>query len=167
MFVRGHADLAVVRIYTYEQPYRGAGRGRRPVCVAAFQDGVKGYPRSERQARCKTHLNFTASHALRGVPAFSDLIGTYANVAGVPCEVQVCSMMAHVWNEIEHDLGYKPLTGELSELGEGIACFLRTPQQIWRWYDCSPSAAKSDSCQTEQTDSFADVFRFRGNGVRR
>jgi hypothetical protein len=24
-------------------------------------------------------------------------------------------MMAHVWNEIEHDLGYKPVTGSLSE----------------------------------------------------
>ena len=24
-------------------------------------------------------------------------------------------MMAHVWNEIEHDLGYKPLTGSVSE----------------------------------------------------
>ena len=24
-------------------------------------------------------------------------------------------MMAHVWNEIEHDLGYKPVTGSLSD----------------------------------------------------
>jgi hypothetical protein len=37
-----------------------------------------------------------------------DLVGTYANVASVPCEIQVCSMMAHVWNEIEHDLGPAP-----------------------------------------------------------
>ncbi len=43
-----------------------------------------------------------------------DLIGTYANVASVPCEIQVCSMIAHVWNEIEHDIGYKP-TRPLSE----------------------------------------------------
>lgn len=27
---------------------------------------------------------------------------------GMPCEIQVCSMLAHVWNEIEHDLDYKP-----------------------------------------------------------
>ena len=26
-----------------------------------------------------------------------------------------CAVSAHVWNEIEHDLQYKPLTGELSE----------------------------------------------------
>ena len=40
------------------------------------------------------------------------MIGTYANVSDVPCEVQVCSMMSHVWNEIEHDLGYTRLEEE-------------------------------------------------------
>lgn len=33
---------------------------------------------------------------------------------GDSCEIQICSLLAHVWNEIEHDLGYKPLSGELS-----------------------------------------------------
>jgi hypothetical protein len=37
-----------------------------------------------------------------------DLAGNYDNLRGASCEVQVCSMMAHVWNEIEHDIGYKP-----------------------------------------------------------
>lgn len=35
------------------------------------------------------------------------------NLFGLSAEIQVCSMMAHVWNEIEHDIGYKP-KGELS-----------------------------------------------------
>ncbi len=43
-----------------------------------------------------------------------DLVGRYENLAGTSCEVQVCSLLAHAWNEIEHDLGYKPLTGDLS-----------------------------------------------------
>ncbi|SIS74435.1 GTP pyrophosphokinase [Insolitispirillum peregrinum] len=36
-----------------------------------------------------------------------DLVGTYDNVGDISCEIQVCTMMAHVWNEIEHDIGYK------------------------------------------------------------
>lgn len=47
-----------------------------------------------------------------------DLVGGYENLSGTSCEVQVCSLLAHVWNEIEHDLGYKPLTGELSGVEE-------------------------------------------------
>ncbi len=30
------------------------------------------------------------------------------------CEIQVCSMLAHVWNELEHDLIYKPQSGQTS-----------------------------------------------------
>lgn len=37
-----------------------------------------------------------------------ELLGDYANLRGASCEIQICSMMAHVWNEIEHDIGYKP-----------------------------------------------------------
>ncbi len=36
------------------------------------------------------------------------------NLEDISCEVQVCSLLAHVWNEVEHDLGYKPTTGSLS-----------------------------------------------------
>jgi hypothetical protein len=36
------------------------------------------------------------------------------NLTGLTCEIQVCSLLAHVWNELEHDLVYKPTTGELS-----------------------------------------------------
>ena len=44
-----------------------------------------------------------------------DLAGGHENLRQDSCEIQVCSLLAHVWNEIEHDLQYKPLTGELSE----------------------------------------------------
>jgi len=43
-----------------------------------------------------------------------DLIGRYQNLKDLGCEVQVCSLLAHVYNEIEHDLRYKPLKGNLS-----------------------------------------------------
>ncbi len=44
-----------------------------------------------------------------------DLDAPNSNLAGTSCELQVCSMLAHVWNEIEHDLGYKPESGTMSE----------------------------------------------------
>ncbi|MGV3533324.1 MAG: GTP pyrophosphokinase [Chthoniobacteraceae bacterium] len=43
-----------------------------------------------------------------------DLVGRYQNLKGLGCEVQVCSLLAHVYNEVEHDLRYKPLAGNLS-----------------------------------------------------
>lgn len=43
------------------------------------------------------------------------LVGTYDNVGDISCEIQICTMIAHVWNEIEHDIGYKPELGEPSE----------------------------------------------------
>lgn len=44
-----------------------------------------------------------------------DLGPGYENLRGDSCEIQICSLLAHVWNELEHDLAYKPLSGELSE----------------------------------------------------
>jgi hypothetical protein len=68
-------------------------------------------------------------------------------------------MMAHVWNEIEHDLGYKPLTGELSALEKGLLLNLG---HLSRSGDgmISQLLAATDLRQTEQTDSFADVYDF-------
>jgi len=40
-----------------------------------------------------------------------DLTSDFLNLRGASCEIQICSMMAHVWNEIEHDIGYKPEGG--------------------------------------------------------
>ncbi len=36
------------------------------------------------------------------------------NLKDTTCEIQVCSILAHVFNEIEHDLQYKPLSGTIS-----------------------------------------------------
>ena len=47
---------------------------------------------------------YRATHVEVFLPP-SDVVGTYANVADVPCEIQICSMMAHVWNEVDTTLG--------------------------------------------------------------
>ena len=42
------------------------------------------------------------------------LTGDAAALRGMSCEIQVCSLLAHVYNEVEHDLQYKQLHGSLS-----------------------------------------------------
>jgi len=49
-----------------------------------------------------------------------ELIGDMSNLGDATCEIQVCSMMAHVWNEIEHDIGYKPDGGGPNEVEKGM-----------------------------------------------
>ncbi|MBI3073003.1 MAG: hypothetical protein HYY84_12885 [Deltaproteobacteria bacterium] len=88
-----------------------------------------------------------------------ELVGTYANLANTPCEVQVCSMMSHVWNEIEHDLGYKPLSGRLSEPEQELLGSLghlsRTGDGI-----ISQLLAATERRLREQTGAFEDVYDF-------
>lgn len=108
-------DLAAVRIATYEQRHE-----RQVVELACrrFTDakGGKPVPHPKDKQRIDPSNFYRATH-VEAFLAPSDVVGTYSNVAQVPCEIQVCSMMAHVWNEVEHDLGYKPLTGH--PLGRG------------------------------------------------
>jgi len=103
------------------------------------------------------HNFYRATHLEVFLPA-QDIVGTYSNLDGVPCEIQVCSMMAHVWNEIEHDIGYKP-TGELSEL-ERI--FLVNIGHLTRSGDgmISQLLAATDARNAEQTTIFTDVYDF-------
>ena len=54
---------------------------------------------------------YKAIHCQVALPE-EDLIGTYENLSDTTCEIQICSMMAHVWNEVEHDIVYKPSGGE-------------------------------------------------------
>lgn len=50
---------------------------------------------------------YKATHCQVAV-AGDRLEGDNSNLEGLTCEIQICSMMEHVWNEIEHDIGYKP-----------------------------------------------------------
>lgn len=106
-------DLAAVRIATYVQ--RNEDQVVRLVCKR-FIDLKGATPAAEgNDKNAAGHNNFyRATHIEAFLPG-GEVVGTYANVADVPCEIEVCSLMSHVWNEIEHDLGYKPLTGSLSE----------------------------------------------------
>jgi ppGpp synthetase/RelA/SpoT-type nucleotidyltranferase len=150
-------DLAAVRIATYEQKHEK--QVAEELCKRfSGENGQRPAIDVKDKHAANTALFYRATHCEVFLPD-GDLIGIYANVAGVPCEVQVCSMMSHVWNEIEHDLGYKPLTGELSALEKELLVSLG---HLSRSGDgtISQLLAATDQRLTEQTDSFADVYDF-------
>ena len=94
-------DLAGVRIATYVE----ADRYR---VVQLLRDKFAG-PSNDGQVVVEEKdnpLGYRATHCqvmLRDDLVTSDL----ENVRHTSAEVQVCSMLAHVWNEIEHDMRYK------------------------------------------------------------
>jgi ppGpp synthetase/RelA/SpoT-type nucleotidyltranferase len=149
-------DLAAVRVATYVQTderkvteaisKRFAG-GNGAGVVIDLKDRHATDPKNFYRA---THLEVC-------LPA-QDIVGTYSNVDGVPCEIQVCSMMAHVWNEIEHDIGYKP-TGELSELEKttlvNIGHLTRSGDGM-----ISQLLSATDARNAEQITVFTDVYDF-------
>ena len=98
-------DLSAVRIATYVET-------DRPKVVAKLKDyfTLVGAP-DVKDGVAKSKF-YRATHVQVKLPA-RDLVAPYDNLEDVECEIQVCSMLAHVYNEIEHDLGYKPFSGEL------------------------------------------------------
>ncbi len=150
-------DLAAVRIATYEQ--RHEDQVVQAVCER-FGGPDGGSPECERKDKnLQNPTNFyRATHIEVFLPP-ADVVGTYSNVANVPCEVQVCSMMAHVWNEIEHDLGYKPMAGSLSEQEQSL---LVTLGQSVRVGDGTIASlfAETERRQKEQGGAFIDVYDF-------
>jgi ppGpp synthetase/RelA/SpoT-type nucleotidyltranferase len=150
-------DLAAVRIAAYEQ--NDEKKVSDALCRRFLgRDGGKVTPDIKDKHQLDPQNFYRATHFEVYLPS-PDLVGTYANVDGVPCEIQVCSMMAHVWNEIEHDLGYKPLTGVLSEDEKKMLVSLG---HLSRSGDgtISQLLAATDARRADQTDTFTDVYDF-------
>jgi ppGpp synthetase/RelA/SpoT-type nucleotidyltranferase len=88
-----------------------------------------------------------------------DLAPRYANLENTSCEIQICSLMAHVWNELQHDLEYKELTGEISQ-GEGTA--LKMLSDVTSFGDkliAQLMSATADRVESKE-GRFADLFEF-------
>jgi ppGpp synthetase/RelA/SpoT-type nucleotidyltranferase len=135
-------DLAAVRIATYEQKHEK--QVAEELCKRfSGENGQRPAIDVKDKHAANTALFYRATHCEVFLPD-GDLIGIYANVAGVPCEVQVCSMMS---------------TGELSALEKELLVSLG---HLSRSGDgtISQLLAATDQRLTEQTDSFADVYDF-------
>jgi hypothetical protein len=100
-------DLLGCRVLLYlpqdREPAAQAVRDAFPGCEddrkTAARDKENGY----RAYHMHVRLGLSASV---GEGAFEDW------VLHVPCEVQICTLTAHIWNELEHDIIYKTPDGQ-------------------------------------------------------
>lgn len=107
------SDLAAVRIATYLES------DRIPVVEELKKEFVGPTGQDEPAIDIKDKIGNTSHYRATHCQVFlpeEDLAGSNENLASTTCEIQVCSLLAHVFNEIEHDLQYKPLAGDLSNV---------------------------------------------------
>jgi ppGpp synthetase/RelA/SpoT-type nucleotidyltranferase len=111
------ADLAGVRVTLY---FPGDVPEALRIIRSLFPDKVdeRTFPLS-RQRRDTTRYQYrftgyVATH-LQVRLELEHLSDDAKHCAGAKVEIQVASMFMHAWAEVEHDLIYKPLRGELSE----------------------------------------------------
>lgn len=120
--LRRISDLAAVRVMTYTE----SDRVRVVDLIESFfqsPEGVSNFDleiKEEADERIKEDKenHYRATHMMIGIKN-SDLEGDLANLKFDQCELQVTSMLAHVWNEIEHDTKYKEKSGTLSSAEMG------------------------------------------------
>lgn len=150
-------DFAGVRIATYRPEDEGrvadavmelfCGADGAGIDVDAKDKLAPAAGQFYRATHCQVYLSET------------ELLGDYANLRGASCEIQICSMMAHVWNEIEHDIGYKPEGEGPSEAERGL---LETLGHLARAGDAAITRllAANVARMTIQTGDFTDVHDF-------
>ncbi|MGV0758125.1 hypothetical protein V6768_02385 [Tistrella mobilis] len=100
------SDLAGVRVSAYQEKdcNQIVQKMEELFCGPAGQQKIE----IDRKDK-KTDLNenyYRATHVQAALRQ-DQLIGIYDNVGDISCEIQICTMIAHVWNEVEHDIGYK------------------------------------------------------------
>jgi ppGpp synthetase/RelA/SpoT-type nucleotidyltranferase len=74
----------------------------------------KDFPDRKRMRPNKRFTGYSARH-YRVQLKEDDLDETEKRYASARVEIQVASVLMHAWAEVEHDLVYKPMTGDLSE----------------------------------------------------
>lgn len=111
-------DLAAARVMTYTEKDRDAVAELVQeifACPGGFKTPYD-LERKEEHPRIKSddQNHYRATHMMLAVDDL-DLVREFSNLGNDKCELQITSLLAHVWNEIEHDTIYKDLTGELSD----------------------------------------------------
>lgn len=149
------SDLAAVRITTYLE-------SDRPRVVEEIEKEFLGMsggkPEVKNEDKSGNGKHYRATHCQVYLPS-KYLNGLNKNLEGTTCEIQVCSLLAHVFNEIEHDLQYKPLSGTLSDAERQLIDQLGLITKagditIRRLLEATDARLK------EATGDFSDVFDF-------
>ena len=106
-------DLAGVRVALYFPAERGeVGRIIRTLFVPVADP--KEFPTASKPTYEKRFSGYWATHYRVRLPE-SLLNESQKRYTEARIEIQVASVLMHAWSEVEHDLVYKPLQGNLSE----------------------------------------------------
>jgi hypothetical protein len=94
----------------------------------------------------------------------NELSGINENLKETTCEIQVCSLLAHVFNEIEHDLVYKNLKGvpsdkEMDQLNSLAGITTLGDINIKTLFEATIS--RRQSTEGEFTDVYDFIYRLR------
>jgi ppGpp synthetase/RelA/SpoT-type nucleotidyltranferase len=103
-------DLAGVRVTTYVED----DRVRVIALVCERFSGIGEHSQVVPEVKDQPSAYYRATHCMVRLKD-QEAVGPNQNLKGLGCEVQVCSQLAHVYHELEHDLRYKPLSGALSK----------------------------------------------------
>ena len=106
-------DLSGVRVALYF-PGEREQVGHLVNQMFAEVAGRKIFPNRSKQTKDKRFLGYSAVHH-RICLADGELKKKEKKFAGTKVEIQVASVFMHAWAEVEHDLVYRSLGGELSE----------------------------------------------------
>lgn len=171
-------DLAAVRVMTYVEQDREIVSG---IVKEVFRPraGNKNFEIEEKEndTRIKGDPNnfYRATH-MQICLKEADLVGDNANLNMDHCELQITSMLAHVWNEIEHDIVYKGDKSELLEeerlalnslglltkSGDNIIASLIMANNTRK--DKQKCAEKTLKEANELSDFFKDIYGEKVNG---
>ncbi len=129
-------DLAAVRVMTYvEQDRERVANIAKEIFTHRLGREDFEYEVKESSPRVKSDdANYYRATHMQICLKEADLTGHSDNLADDHCELQITSMLAHVWNEIEHDIVYKGdrtqlSTDELSAL-ESLGLLTKTGDNI-------------------------------------
>ncbi|ETD85201.1 GTP pyrophosphokinase [Rhodobacter capsulatus] len=174
----GIGDLAGVRIATYR--HEDCEEVVKHLLNAEMLTGPNGtipieIERKDKNEQYKDNY-YRAIHAQVALHE-DQQVGIYDNVGDISCEIQICTMIAHVWNEIEHDIGYKPDLGKpneeekyyLGQLGrlvrQGDLCvsgLLAAHEKRAETVTTSASSNSSDKAFVDQHDFVVKMRDFAG-----
>ena len=109
-------DLAGCRVIVYHPAHEevAAGVVRRVLPIAIRPDADEGPRRDEK-------TGYRATHVLVSAPDEPETL----SIRGAICEVQVTSLASHIFNELDHDIGYKLHGVKLSEETRALQSGLR------------------------------------------
>jgi ppGpp synthetase/RelA/SpoT-type nucleotidyltranferase len=112
-------DLAGVRVMLYREE---DVEPTRDALLQAFGSPLSQKDKRSRDAYSGLHL------VIHNWCHESDLnFGAHRNV---PCEIQICTIVEHVWNELEHDIVYKQPSGRPDDAQKELLWSLRAELEL-------------------------------------